>query len=184
MGKRDRTVRAGPPKIIEAAVALVVPPASREHVLGDLQERYAGTRNYLADALSAVPGSIAGRLLRVDRLLLAIEAGALYLSFLTAAWAALGAAYLCQHGDFLRLLLPAALAVAELVTGDVYDAGEWRTPLISAGMAVGCAAAVTGAHAPLRWPVLASGGILAFVLLSTLRVWFPSGGNRPRGEVL
>ncbi|HTX38358.1 MAG TPA: hypothetical protein VME43_25195 [Bryobacteraceae bacterium] len=176
---------AGPPKIIESVVALLVPPAAREHVLGDLRERYAGTRSYLSDAVSAVPGAIAGRMLRItDWQVLAMEAGALYLSFLTAAWATLGAAYLCQHGDFLRLLLPVALALAALVVSDVYDSGARRTPVLAAGLGVGCAVALTEGKLALPAWILCSGGALGVVLISTVRMWFPPGGNRPRGEVL
>jgi hypothetical protein len=42
MGGRsmDRKVEACPPKVIERVVQLLMPPASREHVLGDLSERY------------------------------------------------------------------------------------------------------------------------------------------------
>ncbi|MGO9259775.1 MAG: hypothetical protein ACLQU1_26200 [Bryobacteraceae bacterium] len=178
-------MRAGPPKIIESVMAWLLPPASREHVLGDLQERYAGLRSYLADAASAVPGAIAGRILRTtDWQVLAMEAGALYLSFLTAAWAVVGAAYLSQHGDFLRLLLPVALAVLALIVGDAYGGCAQRTPVVEAGLGVGCAVAVSKANAALPAWILFSGGALGVVLISTLRRWFPPGGNRPRGEVL
>ena len=178
-------MRAGPPKIIESMVSLLVPPASREHVLGDLQERYVGLRSYLSDALSAVPGAIAGRMLRIaDCQVLAMEAGALYLSFLTAAWAAVGAAYLCQHGDFVRLLLPVALALLALVLGDTYGGAPRHSPVIEAGLGVGCAVAVSKANVALPAWILFSGGALGVVMISTLRMWFPPTGNRPRGEVL
>jgi hypothetical protein len=182
-------MRNGPPKVIESVVAMLLPPASREHVLGDLQERYAGTRSYLSDAASAVPGAIAGRLLRTfDWHVLAREAGALYLSFLTVAWAALGAAYLWQHGDFLRLLLPVAVAVAAFVVGAAYSGPAGHTPVVEAGLGVGCAVAVSkagvAANGTLPAWILFSGGALGVVLISTLRMWFPHRGNRPRGEVL
>ena len=184
MGKGGGAMRAGPPKVIESVVGLLVPPASREHVLGDLRERYAGTRSYLSDAVSAVPGAIAGRLLRTTGWqLVALEACALYFSFLAAAWAALGAAYLRQHGEFLRLLVPVALALLALVVSDAY-AGAQRTALVAAALGVGCAVAVAECHGALPAWILFSGGALGVVLISTLRMWFPPGGNRPRGEVL
>jgi len=40
-----------PHALAEAAVRALVPPASREHVLGDLQERFTSTRQYVFDAL-------------------------------------------------------------------------------------------------------------------------------------
>lgn len=178
-------MRAGPPKIVEWLVALLVPPAAREHVLGDLQERYTDLRGYLADALSAVPGAIAGRVLRTaDWQVLAIEAGALYLSLLTAAWAALGAAYLCRHGAFLRLLLPVALAMLALVLRDVYAGSARRALALEAGLGVGGALAVSSSNMALPPAILFSGGLLGAILISTFRICFPPGGNRPRGEVL
>ena len=178
-------MRDGPSKIIEAVVGLLVPPASREHVLGDLRERYAGTRSYLSDALSAVPGAIAGRLLRTTGWqLVALRAGALYLSFLVAAWAAFGAAWLRQHGEYLRLLLPAGLATLVLVVGELYAEAR-SAALLATAFAVGCGVVVAAeCNGVLPAPILCSGGVLAAILISTLRVWFPPGGNRPRGEVL
>ena len=177
-------MRDGPSKVIEAVVALLVPPASREHVLGDLRERYAGTRSYLSDALSAVPGAIAGRLLRTTGwALVVLEACALYVSFLVAAWAALGPAWLHQHGEFLRLLLPVAPASLALVVGQAY-VGAQRTAFLATAFAVGCGVAVAQCNGALPGSILLSGGVLGAVLVSTLRMWFPPGGNRPRGEVL
>ena len=185
MGKGSRAMRAGPPKVIESVVALLVPPAAREHVLGDLRERYAGTRSYLSDALSAVPGAIFGRLLRtLDGHVLAMEACALYLAFVTAGWAALGAADLYRQGQFLHLLLPVALALLALVVSDVYAGGAGQTPVVAAGLGAGCAVAVSRVNGVLPPAILCSGGVLALVLIWTLRMLFPPGGNRPRGEVL
>lgn len=178
-------MRAGPPKIIESLVTLLLPPASREHVLGDLQERYTSTRGYLADALSAVPGAVAGRILRTtDWQVLAMEAGALYISLLLAAWTALGAAYLHQHSAFVRLLLPVGVAVLLLVLRDAYSCSPRRSPALEAGFGVGGALAVSHGNVALPASILFSGGALGVVLISSLRMWFPPGGNRPRGEVL
>src|SRR5215468_8543142 len=44
-----------PPKLIEAIVAKLLPPACRENVLGDLRERCTSTPHYILDALRAVP---------------------------------------------------------------------------------------------------------------------------------
>jgi len=178
-------MRAGPPKIIESMVALLVPPASREHVLGDLHERYTDLRGYLVDARSAVPGAIAGRILRTtDWQVLAMEASALYLSFLAAGWAAMGAAYLYGHGDFLRLLLPVGLAMLALVLRDAYGSSPWRVPVLAPGLIVGCTVGLWVPGVALPVSILFSGGALGVVLICGLRKWFPPSGNRPRGEVL
>ena len=48
-------MKPGPPKTFEALVAVLVPPACREEVLGDLHERYGSPRQYGLDAASTVP---------------------------------------------------------------------------------------------------------------------------------
>src|ERR1041384_7011861 len=53
-----------PPALIEKLVRALIPPASREHVVGDLNERYVSPRQYLLDALRALPYLIASRLRR------------------------------------------------------------------------------------------------------------------------
>ena len=66
MGGRsmDRKVEARPPKVIERVVQLLMPPASREHVLGDLSERYLSPRQYLVDALRILPFVLVSRVRR------------------------------------------------------------------------------------------------------------------------
>jgi hypothetical protein len=184
-------MRAGPPKIIESMVALLVPPASREHVLGDLRERYAGTRSYLSDAVSAVPGAIAGRIIRtIGWRLLAMEACVLYLSFLAGAWGALGAGYLFQHGGFLRLLLPVAVDLAVLAVADVYGSGERSSLGFEAAFGAWCGATLAVVSQVNGVPVVrlmysaAAMGVVLSLSLRIVRMWFPHCGNRPRGEVL
>jgi hypothetical protein len=53
-----------PPPILERIVRWLVPPASREHVLGDLSERYRSPLGYLADALLVIPFVIGSQLRR------------------------------------------------------------------------------------------------------------------------
>jgi hypothetical protein len=178
-------MRTGPPKVIESLIAMLVPPASREHVMGDLHERYSGVRSYLADACSAVPGAIAGQVMRTtDWQVLAMEAGALYFSFLAAGCAALGAQRMCEHGVFLRLLIPVALAMLALVWRDAYVPRARCGASLEAGLGVGCAVALSRANVALPGSILFSGGALGAVLIFSLRKLFPPGGNRPRGEVL
>ena len=42
---------SGPPAAIESVVSLFVPPLAREHVLGDLAERYSSRRQYGLEAV-------------------------------------------------------------------------------------------------------------------------------------
>ena len=44
-----------PPALMTRLVRALIPPASREHVLGDLNERYVSPRQYVFEALRALP---------------------------------------------------------------------------------------------------------------------------------
>jgi hypothetical protein len=75
----------GPPKTFEALVAVVILPACREEVLGDLDERYRSPGQYGLDAARTVPLVILSRIQRTaDSQALEIQAFACYLSFLFA----------------------------------------------------------------------------------------------------
>ena len=75
-------METGPPALIEAIVGLLIPPASREHLLGDLRERYVSTRQYLVDAVRVVPLVMLSRMRRTsDWLLTALQAYVLFLVF-------------------------------------------------------------------------------------------------------
>ena len=54
-------VEARPPALIESAVGLIVPPAAREHVLGDLFERYASPGLYVLEAARTLPFVLASQ---------------------------------------------------------------------------------------------------------------------------
>jgi hypothetical protein len=55
-----------PPPWLEFLISRVVPPACREHVLGDFSERYTSPRQYAADALRTLPFVIAGQIRRTS----------------------------------------------------------------------------------------------------------------------
>jgi hypothetical protein len=78
---------SGPSKIAEAIVSVLIPPACREEVIGDLHERFKSSSQYAVDALRTVPLVIISRIRRTaDPQMLLIQAFALYMSFLGAAW--------------------------------------------------------------------------------------------------
>src|SRR6185503_7620798 len=54
----------GPSRIAEAVVAILLPPASREEVLGDLYERFRSPSRYAVDALITVPMVVISRIRR------------------------------------------------------------------------------------------------------------------------
>lgn len=105
---------------MEAPIGLLIPPACRDEVLGDLYQRYAGPRQYLLDALHTVPLVIASRVRRTtDPAVLLIEALALYLSFLLGAWY-IDRALLAAQWGLWRLAIPAAAALLAMVLRDAY----------------------------------------------------------------
>ncbi len=57
-------MRSRPSKTAEAIVAIFLPPACREEVLGDLHERYRSPGQYALDAIRTVPLVIYSRIIR------------------------------------------------------------------------------------------------------------------------
>lgn len=184
-------MKAAPPKAAEAVVGFLIPPACREYVLGDLHERYMCPRQYLADAVCTVPLVIASRIRRtMDPKLLLMEAFALYISFLAAAWYLDGMSFLQEQRGLLRLAIPTVTTLGALILEDAY-ASPGRpsplTPILDAAFGVGFAflsqaalsIASQGWSVPL-WTMISGGG-LGGLLVATLRVLFPADENRPRG---
>ncbi|HWC00724.1 MAG TPA: hypothetical protein VG672_28655, partial [Bryobacteraceae bacterium] len=111
---------SGPSRIAEAIVGLLIPPACREEVLGDLHERFQSRWQYAADVLSAIPLVILSRMRRIaDPQILLIQAFVSYLSFLAAAWLA-DRTLLYEQRGFLRLAIPAILILLGLILDDTY----------------------------------------------------------------
>ena len=74
-----------PPRFLVSLVKLLLPRASREHVLGDLHERYASPIGYVRDAASVVPAEIIGQIRKSTPLpYIALEAFLVYASFFAA----------------------------------------------------------------------------------------------------
>ena len=87
MGQTDGLNNPAPPKFIERLVARALPRDCREHVLGDLHERYTSPIGYLADAASVVPAMILSRVRRATPLpFLLLETLLVYAGFLAAAY--------------------------------------------------------------------------------------------------
>lgn len=59
-------VRSSPPVVIESIVGLFVPPLTREHVLGDLAERYKSLGQYALDVLRTVPVIVISQIRRTS----------------------------------------------------------------------------------------------------------------------
>lgn len=110
------------PRRLEYFVRLLLPPAAREHVLGDLQERYTSPWSYMLDALFVLPPVIISRIRRTtDFLLFFLEALAIYLSFTAASWYLGEASFLYDHSGFLLLAVPTSVAVVALLFCNPYS---------------------------------------------------------------
>lgn len=183
-------MKAAPSKALETVIGFLIPPACREHVLGDLRERYTCPRRYIADAVDTVPRLVVSQIRRrTAPQVFLMEASALYLSFLAATWQSDSTEFHEQRA-FLRLAIPTVAALVGLLLGDAYASPGKRSPLMpimEASVGVACAflsqAAVSAADRELvvpRW-IMVSGGGMSLLLVSTLRMLFPPAGNRPRG---
>jgi hypothetical protein len=127
MGPSASQMEPGPPKIVEAALAILLPPQCRESVLGDLHERFVSRRQYIGNAIVTVPLVILSQVRRVtDAGLLLLEALAVYLSFCVSARFCNGGIFLGTPNVYLRVALPVLPALVALMVADVYARGEQR----------------------------------------------------------
>src|SRR5258705_13170497 len=75
-------VEARPPALIDWTVRLLIPPASREAVLGDLWERYSSPIQFVTEALRILPYLIASQMRRNSNIpLLGIAGFSLFVGF-------------------------------------------------------------------------------------------------------
>jgi len=170
----------GPSKMAEAIVAIFIPPACREEVLGDLCERYRSPFQYMFDALCTVPLVIVSRMRRTsDPQVILIQAFAMYLSFLGAAWFVDGS-LLADRWALIRLAIPAVLAMAGLVTDDAYrnpkKRGFSRAPFL--GIAVVC---ILWLDFRIPLLVLLYGAGMSLLLSSVVRLLFPPATDQLQG---
>lgn len=182
-------MQPAPPGIMEAIVGLLLPPACREEVLGDLHERYTSTRPYIVDAISTLPLVIVSRIRRTtDPVVVLMEALALYTSFVLAAWW-LDPALLYHPSGLLRLAMPVAVTLIAVVLGDVYANPAKRSPLkpiLGVAFGVGFAflsqAVLSAGNAELAVSrsIMITGGGLGLLLVSSTRMLFPPLGDRPQ----
>ncbi len=183
-------MKEAPPRKLETVVALLIPPARRDEVLGDLHERYANPRQYVTDAIRAVPLVVASQIRRTTDLgVLFLEAFSLYFCFFAGMLRLSGASILPEQPRALSLLIPTAVALVVLRFVDAYASGRKRSTLkLILGTATAVAFAflseaalsLAGSSLALSGWGLLRGGILAVALLSVLRTAFPSGAGAIR----
>lgn len=173
---------------LESLFGVLLPPASREHVLGDLREKCRSRKQYVVEAAGVLGPVIFSRIRRTtDVQVFLMEAFAVYLSFSAAAWGMGQQAFLYQQAGFVRLAIPTLVTVIGLLLCNAYrnaaKAPSVRTAVLET---VGSLSAALLGQAmlldtrssfgvPLR--ILLYGGSISFVLLSTLRMFFPPVRN-------
>jgi hypothetical protein len=190
MGKRDPLKPSGPSGAAEAMVAILLPPARREEVLGDLHERYVSPAQYAFEALRTVPLVILSRIRRTaDPQVLLMHALALYLSFSGAAWAQ-DHAFLGSEGGLLHLTIPIAAVLLGMILEDAYAKPAQRPALLMArGPAVGIALALfvqiyfrfnRSPSAISSW-IFLEGSAASLLLCSAIRLLFRPAAHQLQG---
>jgi hypothetical protein len=177
-------MESGPSRIAEALVYWLLPPACREEVLGDMRERNQSSAQYLVEATCTVPSVIYSRIRRTtDAVLTLMAAVSMYTAFAMSAWW-LDPGLLFREYGLARVAIPPAIILVAIVLADAYSDPKKRSPLKPLfgpilGLALTCAAELN-----LQWAlpasVLAWGGALSVLLVSTLRLIFPPVTERPQ----
>jgi hypothetical protein len=188
--------KPGPSKMTETVVGLLVPPACREHVLGDLHERYTSPRQYLADATRATSAVILGQIRRTtDLRVLLLEALVLYIAYLAATWVVLSDRfdpmdYLWLELGYVALSIPPTVTLVALTLCDAYRIPGKLSRLqpvndtcLSTGMAFLVEGFVGYFDRRLRLPIriMFYAAMAGIPLVSMVRLLLPSRNNRPRG---
>jgi hypothetical protein len=183
-------MRNGPTKAAEAIVAILIPPACREEVVGDLHERYCSPAQYAFDALIAVSLVILSRIRRTsDPQVVLMQAFALYLSFLCAAWFR-NAALLRSQWGLLRLAIPAGITLIVMMLEDAYASPGRRSILaLVRGPIAGvvCALVSQGmlwsgnTELALQPWILLYGCAMSLLLSCAVRMLFPPPTQQARG---
>ena len=181
-----------PPRVAEAVVRILLPPACREHVLGDFQERYQNPRQYVIEAARTIPLVILSRIWRTtDLQIFTMEAFSLYVSFAIAAWWLGSDSFLYEDG-FARIAIPTAVTLLALVIEDAYRPEGKRSPLApiaDAMLAIGFALLSQFALDKLSpelavpKPILIVGATMGAFLVATVRMLFPPDHEWWRGAM-
>jgi hypothetical protein len=177
-----------PPKLIEEIAGMLIPPACREHVLGDWYERYRSRSQYVFDAIATLPLIIASQIRRTFRIeLFLAEACALYIAFACVSfWG--GPGYLYDRGVLLPLGIVIGLVLFVFTLCDAYtDPQDQSRNTIYRDTALAITFAYFGQGAiglfsPGRalpaWLIL-SGTALSFPMLVVVRNWYRTIRNLP-----
>jgi hypothetical protein len=164
-----------PPALVERIVRLLVPPVEREHVMGDLSERFVSTRQYLFDALGVLPWVVASRIRRTTHIV-----GVAFLAILF--W--VGFFHGPAQNSWVVAAIPSAVGLVALILRAAYRVPGVVTPRDAAvdiaiyAASVGLIELVLAYFAPhllLNKVALTAGFPLSCVLLFFMRLQGPGG---------
>jgi len=169
--------------VIEKIVGIIIPPACREEVLGDLRERNDGVQLFIYDALRTIPFVIISRIRRTtDSVVLLMEAFCCYVSFLAAAWV-LQPSIVATREGLLRLAIPGAIALFVLVLADAYANPRKKSflrPVLAVALSFACVFVVHMTYPLLPGSMVAIGSGVSIFFLLVLRMLFPPMADRPQ----
>lgn len=174
---RRPTLETRPPVLIDAVVRTLIPPACREHVVGDLWERYRSPWQFLLDAARTIPFVMASQIRRTSTLAgVVIHAFLLVVSLVAGSgriWPAAAAVSGALLGFVLRDAYRRGLSISiKQVAVDVVFGAVG----LMASQAI-VALAIPGQLLPLRaYPVCLAG----FGVIFLLRLQNPNLGSVPR----
>jgi hypothetical protein len=162
-------MEARPPALMEAVVRLLTPEACREHVLGDLCERYRSRRQYAFEALTTLPFVVASRIRRTSSIgLLTLQVIGVCVGFWTSSPSGLA-----------EMTAAAAGALIMLLARDAYRGSVQAWPRTAAGDALAAVAGAVAAQVAFAmvanpssfnlWIVLGN-SLAAFFMVFTLQV--------------
>lgn len=177
-------MESGPPKIAEALVYWLLPPACREEILGDMRERNHSPAQYLIEAACTVPCVIGSRIRRTtDAVLTLMAAASIYTAFMMSAWW-LEPELLFHEYGYARVAIPPATFMLAIVLADAYSDPKkpWPLkPLLGPTFGLALTYVVELNHSwGLPALVLAWGGAVSVLLVSMLRMIFPPVTERPQ----
>jgi hypothetical protein len=178
-------MESGPSKVAEIIAGWLVPPACREEILGDMRERYRSGLRYFLEAAHLIPCVIFSRICRTtDAVLALMEVASLYTAFVIVA-KYFDPVLILGRSGFARLAIPPVIVLATMSLADAYSVPQRRWPLKPlVAPTLGFAVAYTEQSMYRQWSlppsVFAWGSGTGLLLVSTLRLEFPSIADQPQ----
>ena len=187
MGPAPAKMESGPPRMMEVLFWLLLPPACREEVLGDLHERYRGPGHYFLEGCTTVPMAILSRIRRTTEPgLLLLEAMVLYLALTAGALVSGQTRFLTEQNGYFKLAVLIVMALLALVVVDAYATLGVRLALapVAALGALLFQFRLQATNPELAIPsfrMILLGSLAGMLLVAALRLLFAPGNNRTTG---